>query len=80
MYVAHNITMSQGGEILGIYDDYTKAKNDLKRFMGWGEDTTDWGHFIRYLEVNKPFGSVWSLPRTNKDGKPVMAVKKALNG
>jgi hypothetical protein len=62
--------MSQGGEILGIYDDYTKAKNDLKKFMGWGEDTTDWGHFIRYLEVNKPFGSIWNLPRTDKDGKP----------
>ena len=70
MYVAHNVTASQGGEILGIYDDYTKAKNDLKKYMGWQEDTTDWGHFIRYFDVNIPFGSVWSLPRTDKDGKP----------
>ncbi len=68
MFIAHNITAAQGGTILGVYDDYTKAKNDLKKYMGWGEQTTDWGHFIRICEVNKPFGDCLCLPRTDKDG------------
>ncbi len=70
MYVAHNITASQGGQVIGVYDDYTKAKDDLKTMMGWHEETTDWGHFIRIGELNQAFGNVLRLPQTDKDGKP----------
>ena len=74
MYIAHNITMAQGGNIVGIYDNYTKAKNDLKAIMHWGENTTDWGHFIRWCDLNTPF-FVLNLPRTDKKGKPIYHVQ-----
>lgn len=70
MYLAHNKTYTNGGHILGIYNDYKRAKADLKKHFGFGENTTDWGHFIRWLEPDKPFFSVFLLPETNKDGTP----------
>jgi len=65
-----------GGQIVGIYDDYQKAKADLKKYCRFEEGSTDWGHFIRYFEPNKPFFNLFFLPRTNSDGTPSSEPKK----
>lgn len=70
MYIAHNKTYTQGGQIIGIYDDYEKAKADLKKYCKFEENSTDWGHFIRVFEPNKPFFNIFFLPETNPDGTP----------
>ena len=70
MYIAHNKTAMGGGHIIGVFDDYNKAKECLKKYCRMGENTTDWGHFIRYFDLNEPFFNVWFLPQTNKDGTP----------
>lgn len=70
-YLAHNITASSGGRVLGVFSTYQKAKDHLKELCRFGEHTTDWGHFIRILEVNKPFVGPLSLPKTDKVGNPV---------
>lgn len=71
MYLIHNITASSGGRTLGIYSTYPKAKEALKDICGFEENTTDWSHFIRFLELDKPFIGVLALPKTDKDGKPI---------
>ena len=71
LYLVHNITASSGGRVLGIFSTYPKAKDHLKEMCRFGENTTDWGHFIRILEVDKPFVGPLSLPKTDKEGKPV---------
>ncbi len=68
MYIAHNKTASSGGTVVGVFNDYTKAKDALKELMGWHEQTTDWGHFIRSCEMNQLFGNVLNLPRTDREG------------
>ena len=70
MYLAHNQTYTNGGHILGIYNDYKQAKADLKKYCRFEENSTDWGHFIRWLEPDKPFFNIFFLPETNKDGTP----------
>ena len=76
MYIAHNKTYTMGGQIVGIYDDYQKAKAELKKYCKFGEKSTDWGHFIRYFEPNEPFFNLFFLPRTNSDGTPCKLEKR----
>lgn len=70
MYLAHNITMSQGGQIIGLFDNYESTKKLLQDTCHFGANTTDWGHFIRWYEPGQVMeGGVLGLPRVDKDGK-----------
>ncbi len=71
LYIVHNISASSGGRVLAVCSTYRRAKNLLKDVCRFEEHTTDWGHFIRILEVDKPFTGVLTLPKTDKVGKPV---------
>ena len=63
IYIAHTITASQGGSVIGVYPTRKRAKADLLR-MGMPNEGTDWTHFIRVGTLGKLFGHPLSLPRT----------------
>lgn len=67
MYLAHNITASQGGHILGIFEEFEDAKKCLKDTQGFSEFNTDWGHFIRMYNLGDVmlYGII-DLPRSDK--------------
>lgn len=68
LFVAHTITASQGGMIVGVYLTYTEARRALLQYMP-DDGCTDWGHFIREYEIGKPFIDVTSLPRARNHGR-----------
>ncbi len=72
LYLVHDITASSGGRVIVVCSTYQVAKDLLKTLCGFEENSTDWGHFIRVLEIDKPFGGVLTLPKTDKEGKPIL--------
>jgi len=66
MYLIHNITAAQGGNILGVFNEWKDAKEALKNSQGFDEFSTDWGHFIRIYHPNTIItGGIWTLERSN---------------
>lgn len=67
IYIAHTITASQGGDVIGVYPDYQAAKADLQFRTGMRDGDTDWSHFIRVGELGKSFNNVLELPKSKED-------------
>ena len=66
IFVAHTITASQGGSVIGVYPNYQSAKENLQAITRFTEHDTDWGHFIRVTELGVTFNNVLDLPRSDK--------------
>jgi len=64
IFIAHNITASQGGHLLGIFNDYKKAKQVLLELMNWQDGTVDWSHFIRVGEINQSMSGVLGFKKS----------------
>lgn len=67
MYLVHNSTATNNGSVIAITSDILTAKKALADSWGYKvselENVTDWGHFIRVVELDKPFYLPTSLPR-----------------
>ena len=67
IFLAHTITGSQGGDVIGVYPNYQMAKADLAFRTGMRDGDTDWGHFIRVGELGKGFTNVLELPKSEEE-------------
>lgn len=67
IFIAHTITASQGGDVIGVYPNYQAAKADLALRTGMRDGDTDWSHFIRVGELGVAFNNVLDLPRSKEE-------------
>jgi hypothetical protein len=67
IYIAHTISQSSGGDVIGVYPSYQAAKADLAFRTGWHQDDADWGHFIRVGVLGVSFNNVLELPRSKEE-------------
>lgn len=67
IFIAHTISASCGGQIVGVYPNRQLAKQDLQFRTGWRNDDADWGHFIRVGMMGIAFGNVLDLPRSEEE-------------
>jgi hypothetical protein len=68
IFIVHTITASQGGDVIGVYPTFKRAKGALLDAIptdGW--DGVDYGHFIRIGELGVAFSNVLALPRAEEE-------------